>query len=139
MTSSTTARAGGSSSSLFTRRPVSMRVPSEVSSATSASTTAPLPPSTTGQPKRWAIAVKSRGKTPERGAVSGSIECAAVPATSARASSVWNPFAMRWAELRPRSPNPAATSGCAGSVRIEPKKAGRISSMSRTSGEKMRA
>ena len=69
-----------------------MRVPSEVSSATSASTTAALPPSTTGQPKRWASAVKSRGKTPESGAVSGSMEWAAVPATSARASSVVEPL-----------------------------------------------
>ena len=64
---------------------------------------APLPPSTTGQPKRWAMAVKSRGKTPERGAVSGSIEWAAVPATRARPSSVRNRLAMCWAELRPRS------------------------------------
>ena len=100
---------------------------------------AALPPSTTGQPKRWARAVKSRGKTPESGAVSGSMEWAAVPATSARASSVWNRRAMRWAEPRPRSPNPAAASGWAGTVRMEPRKAGRILSTSRTSGEKMRA
>ncbi len=73
---------------------------------------------------------------PERGAVSGSMECAAVPATRARASSVWNRFAMRRAELSPRSPNSPAIRGWAGTVRMEPKKAGRILSTSRTSGEK---
>ena len=43
------------------------------------------------------------------------------------------------AERRPRSPNAAAATGCAGGERMEPRKAGRISSRSRTSGVKRRA
>ena len=100
---------------------------------------AALPPSTTGQPKRWASAVKSRGKTPDSGAVRGSMECAALPATSARPSSVLNPSARRFADASPRSPKPAAVNGCAGSERMEPRKAGRILSTSRTRGAKRRA
>ncbi len=123
---------------LFTRRPVSTRPPRESSSDRRAAMMAPLPPSTTGHPTWCAMAVKSRGKTPESGAVSGSIEWAAVPATRARPSSVENRSAIRLAELSPRSPNPAAARGCAGTERMEPRKAGRILSRSRTSGEKMR-
>ena len=138
VTSSRTARAGGRSASSFTMRPVSTRPPRDSSSDSSAAMMAPLPPSTTGHPTWWAMAVKSRGKTPESGAVRGSIEWAAVPATRARPSSVENRSAIRFAELSPRSPNPAAASGCAGTERMEPRNAGRILSRSRTSGVKMR-
>ena len=89
-TSSSTARACGRSSSVCTQRPVSTLPPSDVISATRASVSRALPPSTTGQPTECAVIRNSKPKALVSGAVSGSMVCAAAPAISARACSPRN-------------------------------------------------
>ncbi len=63
-----------------------------------------LPPSTTGQPTVCAVIRNSVPKALVSGAVSGSMACAAVPATSTLASSPWNRRASTLAGSRPGMP-----------------------------------
>ena len=86
VTSSRTARAGGSSSSDRTHRPVSTSPPSAASSASSASVSRALPPSTTGQPTACAAIMSSSPNALVTGALSGSMEWAATPANRPCAS-----------------------------------------------------
>ncbi len=86
--SRSTARAGGSSASDATGLSVCTTPPRRRSSLARPWVMAALPPATTGQPAPWPSAVRRRPKAEVSGAVSGSIECAAVPASRARAASV---------------------------------------------------
>ncbi len=97
-----------------------------------------LPPSTTGQPSACASVVNSSPNAPDRGAVKGSMEWAAAPATMARASSVWNRLASRCAEESPFSPKMAVAIGSVGIDRSGARKFGKIRSASRTSEENVR-
>ena len=69
-----------------TRCPVTISTPSERASASSASAIAPLPPRASGHPTAWASIPSTSPKEPLNGWPSGSIECAASPANSARAA-----------------------------------------------------
>ena len=89
--SSSTARAGGSSASEVTQRPVCTTPPWRRSSLAVPCAMAALPPWTTGQPTPWPSAVSNRPKADVKGAVSGCIECADAPASRARAASVLKP------------------------------------------------
>ena len=94
-----------------------------------------LPPSTTGQPTACAVIRNSRPKALVSGAVSGSMACAAAPASSARASVAAEPPGQHaggqqalqaepgHGQRVPRGPTAAA-----------PRIVGRMSGMSRTSG-----
>ena len=97
-----------------------------------------LPPSTTGHPSACASMVKSSPKAPESGAVKGSMEWAAAPATIARASSVSKREASRCADDRPLSPNIAVAIGSLGIERNGARKLGRMPSACRTRGAKVR-
>src|SRR5580692_10717025 len=139
VTSSSTARAFGRSRSDVTQRPVSIRPPSEVSSVTSASVSLALPPSTKGQPTECAIIRNSRPKELVSGLLSGSIVCAAAPASRLFASSPRNRRASTLAGSRPSAPNLAIASGWAGNVRPSgPSTVGRISGRSCASGPSSR-
>ena len=95
---------------------------------------AALPPSTTGHPTPWPSAVRRRPKADVNGAVSGSMECAAAPATSARAASVLNRRAVRWIDGVPTIANRARANGSRGMLRIGPSTYGTIRSSHSTSG-----
>ena len=82
---------------------------------------AALPPSTTGQPAPWPSAVRSSPKADVNGAVSGSMECAAAPASSARAASVLKRRAVRWTDGVPTNAKRARASGSLGRLRIGPR------------------
>ncbi len=79
---------------------------------------AALPPWTTGQPAPWPSAVSSSPKEAVNGAVSGSMEWAAVPARRARAESVVNPLATWRTEGTPARAKRARASGSLGMLRI---------------------
>ena len=113
--SSSTARDGSRSASDETRLPVSISPPSDTSSDAIASVMVREPPAATGQP----VACPSSCSTSANAAVplpvSGCMEWAAFPATSARAAP---PLKRRVArpvtERIPSAANRAAGSGCLG-------------------------
>ncbi len=101
------------SSSERTGRPVTISPPSDRTMSASASAIRCDPPRATGHPTACALASSTRPNAALIGAVSGSIECAAQPASSARARSPEkraraSPAAERTAEM----PNRASNAGC---------------------------
>ena len=141
VTSSSTARAGGRSSRELTQRPVSTRPPSDVSSATSASISRALPPST----KRPAHRVRDHQEQQPEGAGQrrgrAEASCARPRRRAApRASSVRNRRASRLAGSRPSRPNRAMASGCRGTERSSGASSvgQRSAAASRTSGPSSR-
>ena len=79
---------------------------------------AALPPATTGQPAPWPSAVRRRAKAEVSGAVRGSMECAAVPASRARAASVVKRRAVCCTDGVPTNAKRASASGSRGTLRI---------------------
>ena len=79
---------------------------------------AALPPATTGHPAPSPSAVRRNTKAEVNGAVSGSIECAAVPARRARAASVVKRRAVWCTDGVPTSAKRASASGSRGMLRI---------------------
>ena len=67
--------------------------------------------------------MNSRPYEPVNGVLSGSIECAAAPARSPFASSLWNRAARRVTGNSPGSPRRAIASGCLGGA-VEPEESG---------------
>ena len=92
-----------------------MLAPSDSSSARSASAIASDPPRATGQPQACARVNSTSPKAPVPPPLRGCIECAADPASNARARSPLNAIrASARAENTPASPNRAASSGARG-------------------------
>ena len=98
--------------------------PSRRSSVANPWVMAALPPATTGQPAPWPSAVRRRPKADVSGAVSGSMECAAVPAKSARAASVLKRRAVCCTEGVPTSAKRASANGSARQAAHGPKDVG---------------
>jgi len=98
------ARAGGSSASERTQRPVSTRPPLATTAAAIASVIRALPPATTGQPTACASAVSISPMPAVGTAVSGIMPCAAAPAMMARASAVCQRLATTEAGRTARRP-----------------------------------
>ena len=113
------------------RRPVTTSPPSEVSSATSASVSMPLPPATIGQPTPWAKRPSARPKEALSGFSSGSIEWPDRPANRPCASSVSKRERARpVAERRAGNPKRASASGCRGMCTTGPRSSGASRSIS---------
>ena len=113
--SRSTARAGGRSSRLATRSPVTISPPRERSSAARASVTAADPPRTIGQPTAWAYVPSTSPNEADNGRSSRTIECAASAPNSARAGSPRKrPRARPSADRSAGSPNRARASGWRG-------------------------
>ena len=128
VTSSSTARAGGSSPSEATGRPVSISPPSEREQRRHRVGDRARAAHGDGPADRMREHHQQQGERPGPGAVSGRIEWAAFPARSARAGSSSNRRRVSpAAERRPSAANRAAGSGCRG---------GRSGGPSRTSSER---
>ena len=112
-------RAGGRSARRRTCTPVSIVPPSDRSNDASASAMACDPPAATGQSSTCAVSAKIIATAPVSGRSSGRIECAAQPASTARAR---------------RPPNRARSNVVAGSKPGRPKRAIRNGCRGRRSG-----
>ena len=102
----------------MTHVPVCTVPPSRRTSAANPVVMAALPPWTTGQPTPWPSAVSSSPKADVSGAVSGSMECAAAPARSARAESVVKRPAVWRTDGAPTRAKRARASGSRGTERM---------------------
>src|ERR1700722_102109 len=93
-----------------------------------------LPPSTTGQPPRWALMVKKSPKAEVMGDVSGNMACADTPPRSAFARAVRKRLTRCDADDTPERPKRAKATGWRGTLRRGAKIEGMVFSASATKG-----
>src|SRR6266508_3232375 len=108
------APAVGRSLMSWMRFPVVMVPPSSCSFAASVSEMRREPPRGIGQPTAWPVTRNTIAKPAVKGWLSGRNECAATPATRARARSPWSDRVRTPAEKRARSPKQAKRRGSRG-------------------------